>query len=89
MMNKMPRWLRHWEITREKGALKFILQDGILRWGLLMFLVTFYMPSGRRFSIFVTACIWAGAGAVLGAFVWIISERQYRNFLAKTKPIEA
>jgi hypothetical protein len=82
--------MRHWEITREKGALKFILQDGMLRWGLLMFLITFYMPSGRRFSILVTACIWATAGAVLGAFVWIISERQYKNFLAqKTKPIEA
>ena len=77
----MPGWLRHWEITREKGALKFILQDGVLRWGLLMFLATFYMP--RRFSVFVTACIWAATGAVGGAVLWITSERQYKKFLAQ------
>lgn len=84
----MPRSLRHWEITREKGALKFILQNGVLGWGLIMFLGTFYIP--WRFSVFVMACTWAAADAVGGAVVWITSERQYKKFLAqKTEPTEA
>jgi hypothetical protein len=87
MTKKMPTSLRHWEITREKGALKFILQFG-LRWGLLMFLGTFYIP--WRFSMFVMACTWAATGVVGGAFVWIISERQYKKFpTQKPEPTEA
>jgi hypothetical protein len=89
MTNKMPTSLRHWEITREKGALKFVLQDGVLKWGLLMFVVTLNMP-GQRFPIFVRACVWAAAGAVMGAFIWITSERQYKKFIAeKTDAAEA
>lgn len=89
MTNKTPTWLRHWEITREKGPLKFILLDGTLRMGLIAFAFS-YMSSERRFSLLVTACICAILGSVFGVFVWIMSERTYKKFLAqKTKPIEA
>jgi hypothetical protein len=73
---------------REKGALKFILQNGVLTWGLIMFLGTVYIP-GWRFSHFVMACIWAAGGAAVGAFIWITSERQYKKFLTqRTEPAE-
>jgi hypothetical protein len=44
MAAKISRGLRHWEITREMGRLRFILEYGILRFGLLMFVsMTFFV----------------------------------------------
>jgi hypothetical protein len=80
MTSKLPRSLRHWEITREKGMWKFILQTG-LGWGAFMFVLNLLMATPLRYSILVTACIWLMGGLILAFFVWVVSERRYRRYV--------
>jgi Flp pilus assembly protein TadB len=95
MTTKMPRSLRHWEITRETGRTKFILIDGILRWGVLMFILMTFCVEPQRWhtpltakSVIVSACIWIVAGAVFGWLVWMSSERKYKKFKEELHPKE-
>ena len=87
MNAQMPRSLRHWEITREKGRLNFIMLKGVLGWGLFMFVgMTFFVerrhwPLTAR-SIIGSACIWAVAGVVFGWTAWTITESKYQKFVA-------
>jgi len=87
MTAKMLHSLRHWEITREFGRTKFILIDGIFKWGLSMFIITTFFlaprhdhPSLTAKSIIVAACIWSVAGALFGWLAWASSERKYKKF---------
>jgi hypothetical protein len=75
MTSKMPRSLRHWEITREKGMWKFILQTG-LGWGTFMFVVNLLMVTPRRYSILVTFGIWLAGGVIGALFAWVAWDRR-------------
>ena len=88
MIAKMPATLRHWEITREKGKRKFILQNGVLAWGLPMFiLMTFFVNrSVAPWFVAISAVIWAVAGAGFGWAVWVITEKKYQRFIAEHAP---
>ena len=80
MTSKMPGSLRHWEITREKGMWKFILQMGLV-WGGFMFLLSLLTATPLRYSILVTACIGLMVGLILAFLVWVVSERQHRRYV--------
>jgi uncharacterized membrane protein len=89
MNNDMPKSLQRWEKTRQKGKAKFIVQNGILMWGLPMFAVITFLVGRRHdhpltpLAILVSACIWALGGAVYGWTVWTITEKKYEKFLAR------
>ena len=80
MTSKMARSLRHWEITREKGMWRFIFRAG-LGWGAFMFIVNLLMGIPQRYSILVSFCISLVEGVILAVFVWVVSERRYRQYI--------
>jgi hypothetical protein len=88
MTSKMPKSLRHWEITREKGMWKFILQTG-LGWGAFMFALNLLMATPRRYSILISVGIWLVGGLILAVFVWVVSERRYRRYVDREVTHEA
>ena len=87
MTTEMPKSLRHWQITREKGKMKFILQNGILAWGLPMFIVmTFVVNRGQGrpltpLDLAINVAIWTICGAGFGWVVWTTSEQKYQKFM--------
>jgi hypothetical protein len=84
----MPKELKKWEVTRQKGRKTFILVNGVLSWGLPMFIVmTFFVhrrPDGVHspWMILVSAILWALGGALFGWIMWRLSEKKYRKYLA-------
>ncbi|HKP02037.1 MAG TPA: hypothetical protein VJU77_01630 [Chthoniobacterales bacterium] len=80
MKSKMPRWLRHWEITRESWMWKFVARTS-LSWGTIMFLLNISTNSPRRYSVLVTFCLWFLGGVMVAVFAWFMSERKYRRYL--------
>ena len=88
MTSKMPTDVRHWEITREKGRWKFILQNGLL-WGAFMFGLNQLTDTPKRYSILVNFGIALLVGVIFTIFVWITSERRYRRYTGhEVKPHE-
>jgi TPR repeat protein len=79
----------NWAITRQKGMWRYVLQRGVLAWGLPMYLVMACLPAfnGRAeptASYFLwQACLWALAGAVFGLLTWFFYERNYRKRYGK------
>ena len=84
----MPPELKKWEGTRQQGIAKFILQTGVLAWGLPMFAVMTFLVNRRAGEvrspqmILVAAVIWALGGALFGWVTWTITERKYQKYLA-------
>ena len=80
MTSKMPKRLRYWEITREVGMWRFILQKG-LGWGAFMFGVNLLLSTPLRYSILVTLGVWLTGGVIVAVFMWVSSEREYRRYV--------
>lgn len=78
-----------WSKTREKGIKKFILVNGLLGWGLPMFLVMTFIinkPYNGEWSpslILFSAVIWTLGGLAFGYFTWGSAERAYKKALEK------
>ncbi len=75
-----------WEVKRTKGALRFVLMDGLAAWGGPMFLIMSGGPVFFGFPYKVTpspsfwlfqVALWAGAGLLYGVATWHVSERQF------------
>ena len=74
-----------WAVTRAQGKNKFILVNGVLAWGLPMFVVMALMPilSGKAtaspsyFAVMIP--LWAVAGLCFGWGTWALSERLFRR----------
>jgi len=78
-----------WESVKSKGKKRFILVDGVLYWGLPMFvLMTFILnqkPERSHPEVFIviSAFIWVFSGALYGWMMWKVVEWQYRKYLKK------
>ena len=79
-----------WSKTRKKGKTNYMLQNGLLSWGLPMFVVmTFFMSdafdeSGLIIShVIANAVVWAIGGLMFGATTWYFAERKYSKELEK------
>ena len=88
MKETMPKDLQRWEVTRQQGRLRFILLNGVLAWGVPMFVVmTFFVnfhgdkPRSAG-MILLLAGVWALCGAGYGWGLWSAHERKYRKYLA-------
>ncbi|MEX6783680.1 hypothetical protein [Pseudomonas aeruginosa] len=77
--------LSKWEEQRKSGALRFIVMRGVGAWGIPMFLGMYVGPTiakHRGFTlkdILFNTALWLIAGALFGAFIWFLSERNYRT----------
>jgi hypothetical protein len=86
---EMPKSLERWATLRQKGKAKFIVQNGLLAWGLPMFIfMTFVFGLAHKFPltpalILIQACIWALAGLGYGWAVWTFTEKKYHKFIEK------
>ena len=91
MNTEIPKDLKKWEITRQKGKPRFILLSGVLGYGLPMFVVMTFFVNRQQDKpitpamIAISAVVWAIGGASFGLIMWAITERRYQKFLAKQK----
>lgn len=77
-----------WIAIRERGLLRFVLLNGILKWGLpaaaLWSLVVLLVGDGSGLdvdvgtSIGMAFVIFPALGVVFGALLWMILDRKYR-----------
>jgi len=77
-----PEALAKWEKLRAKGRTRYILVNGVLSYGLPMFIfMTFFVHQNdlTPISIGFSAMVWAACGAVFGALTWRLLEWQYRK----------
>jgi len=77
-----PEALAKWERTRANGAMRYILVQGVASYGLPMFIaMTFFLHRNDLSPRFIgiSAIIWALGGALFGALMWYVLERQYRK----------
>jgi hypothetical protein len=77
-----PAALEKWRQTRARGMKRFVLMTGVLSWGMPMFVVMTFSVRRADLSptmIAISALLWAVGGALFGATMWLIAERQYRK----------
>ena len=77
-----PQQLEKWKATREKGMLRYVLVTGVLSYGLSMFIaMTFFVHRDDLSAKFIaiSAVLWTLGGAVFGAAMWFVFERQFRK----------
>jgi hypothetical protein len=81
--------LAKWESVRAKGRTRFVLERGVLGWGVPMFVIMTFVVnrhspnallSPRNYVIF-SAFLWAGGGALFGLATWWQGERKYKKSL--------
>lgn len=72
-----------WAVTRQMGKTRFILQRGVLAWGVPMFFIMAVLPAtkGTIEITFFYFCwqgvLWAAAGALFGFLIWFFSEKSF------------
>lgn len=77
-----PEQLEKWKETRQKGMLRFVLVNGVLAYGMFMFIVMTFVVHRDKLSvnfICTSAIAWSIAGVLFGFFMWIIGERKFRK----------
>ncbi|WP_133406538.1 hypothetical protein [Parashewanella tropica] len=73
-----------WESTRDKGMLKYVLINGLLAWGLPMFIAMAFMtrPFAEGFTskaAIVHYVVWPLAGLLFGLVTWYIAQFRYKK----------
>jgi len=73
---EFDRWAR----IRAQGALRYVLLNGVVFYGLPMFLIMTYVIPHPRLTVAQSALLWVAiAGAGFGAAMWIVQERRFRK----------
>jgi hypothetical protein len=77
-----------WESTRLKGKLNFFFFNGVLSYGLPMFIVMAFMnqPFAEGFTstaAIVHCTVWPLAGLFFGVTMWHFTESKYKKKCAK------
>ena len=79
-----------WAATRQMGKRRFILQRGVLAWGIPMYLFMAALPAiNGRVEVFYflwQACLWGAAGALFGFVIWHFSEKSFLKQHGKQEP---
>ena len=95
MNNELPKDIQRWEETRKKGKFNYVLVNGLLAWGLPMFVVmTFFVMRKkdeplRPDLVAVSAALWALGGLSFGWVTWMISEKKYQKYIRGSDPKDA
>lgn len=81
-----PKHLERWSCVRQKGLLRYVLVNGVLMYGLPLFVVmTFFVHRDKLATAFVamSALLWAIGGVAFGLLTWWWWERRYRAALQR------
>lgn len=86
------REFKRWQKLRKKGLRHFTLINGLLLWGLPMFVVMTFIVndpfdgSGLILSyVLISALIWTLGGLLFGYLIWFATESRYKKALLKRK----
>ena len=77
-----PEQLEKWRVVRSKGMLRYVLVNGVLSYGLAMFIAMTFFVHGDELSprfIGLSAVMWSIGGAIFGISMWYLQERQFRK----------
>ena len=79
--------MKSWREARKKGFGKFVLVNGLIAWGLPMFIGMAFInnPYSEGFAsraAIVHYITWPLAGILYGVAVWFISEHRYNKAVA-------
>ena len=90
MNNDLPKDIQRWEETRKKGKLNYVLINGLLAWGLPMFVVMTFFVMRKRGEplradlVAISAVLWTLGGLVFGLTIWTVSEKKYQKYLRES-----
>ena len=85
----MTEQMENWKEQRQEGVINHVIQNGVLAWGFIMFLVLAALPALKSeeplnfFSLLSQAGVWALGGALLGFINWKSKEKQYLTYIEK------
>ncbi|RYV01236.1 hypothetical protein SOPP22_12570 [Shewanella sp. OPT22] len=73
-----------WETTKNKGIFKYILINGVLIWGGMMFVAMAFMnkPFAEGFTskaAIIHYIVWPSAGVLFGILTWFIAQIRYKK----------
>ena len=77
-----PVQLEKWKQTRQKGMLRYVLVNGVLAYGLIMFIVMTFVVHRDKLSVnfvWISAAAWSIGGALFGVLMWMYGERKFRK----------
>ncbi len=74
-----------WTATRSKGCLRYCVIDGLLTWGVPMFIAMAFMsrPFSEGFlskAAIVHYIVWPVAGLLYGLIMWLVNDRKYKKY---------
>jgi hypothetical protein len=78
--------IREWEATRKGGKWRFVLKQGVLRWGvvtalLFSILMHFVQPQEPIWlRPLISIVVFPLGGILFGYWLWAIGERNYRKW---------
>ena len=77
-----------WESSRSKGKLRFFLINGVLSYGLPMFIMMAFInkPFANGFTsntAIIHYIVWPIAGLLFGVTMWYFTEHKYKKELVK------
>jgi hypothetical protein len=78
--NELNRWAR----VRGQGMLRYVLMNGLLCYGVPMFVVMTYVIPHPRLTTPQSAFLWALAGAGYGVAMWMVQERRFRKVAGRS-----
>ena len=86
-----------WSKVRARGATRFILVNGMVAYGgLMFFLIGVLSPLVRNAAdmlapdrLALGAAVWATAGLAWGALTWHFSERNFHKYAARTGTLQS
>jgi hypothetical protein len=88
MNPSVPKDIQRWEKVRRGGKWRFVLINGVVSWGVPMFVVMTFVVNrspDRPLTpglVGISAALWAFGGFSFGLVMWTISERRYQKHLA-------
>ena len=72
-----------WGEVRKKGMTAFVLFNGVMLWGIPMFVVMSFVLRPNRLPLILCGAIWLSAGALYGLVLWLVQERRYQKALGQ------
>ena len=83
-----------WRTARARGIAVWVLQRGVLAWGLsvggaFVAMQAFRRPDRIVEILLLNVPLWLAAGALFGVCTWDVMEWQYRRYLRKHGTPEA
>ena len=95
MNHEVPRDIQRWEATRKKGKVNYVLVNGLLAWGLPMFVIMTFFVMRKRDEplrldlVAVSAALWTLGGLGFGLAIWTISEKKYQKYFRESQSEDA